>query len=93
MPDDQAAADGEENASETPPREKATTGIKRRIQRAEEIASEAVAAEALGDHRAAAELYKRAIDTLEPPADQAANDAAPSERTTDDAPPETPPEE
>jgi hypothetical protein len=68
----------EKDADETespPMREKATTGVRRRIEHAEELADQAVVAEAVGDHRTAAELYKRAIDALLPVAEGApAND-------------------
>ena len=38
--------------------------VKRRVQLAEQLASKAVAAELDGDHKAAAELYRKAIDAL-----------------------------
>ncbi len=40
------------------------SGVKRRQDAAEKLATEAVAAEIDGNHRAAARFYKRAIETL-----------------------------
>jgi len=68
-PDDELAdeADGQEL-----PRERATTGTRRRIQTAEEFAGQAVVAETNGDHRTAADLYRKAVETLRPPPESAA---------------------
>ena len=58
-------------------RERAISGIRRRIEFAEQLADQAVAAELDGDHKAAADFYRRAIDALTLLADEgsaAAND-------------------
>jgi hypothetical protein len=44
-------------------REKSSTG-RRRLQLAEDLADRAVVAEGEGNHKAAADLYRQAIDTL-----------------------------
>jgi len=70
---------GDDEAKAPPVRDKPITGIRRRIEVAEQLADEAVAAELDGDHRTAADLYRRAIDALTIIADAvtaAANDMA-----------------
>jgi hypothetical protein len=76
-----APPDGEE--SHVPRgRERAISGIRRRIEFAEQLAEQAVAAEVDGDHKAAADFYRQAIDALTLLADEvsaAATDMAAKE--------------
>lgn len=52
------------DASSRCARGKPITGVRRRIELAEKLADQAAAAESAGDHKAAADLYRKAIDAL-----------------------------
>jgi hypothetical protein len=89
MPDaDPADAADHEQTNAPHARDKAAMGIGRRIRLAKELANHAVVAEMQGDHRAAAQRYKEAIDTLLTAAESAAaNDPQPEGSRSDSAGP------
>ncbi len=62
MGSEQRKSTGELSESSEPP--STVSGVKHRQDAAEKLATEAVAAEIDGNHRAAARFYKKAIETL-----------------------------